>query len=99
MTWREAPTEAGMEEFTVESSVAKVRSSTSVVENLIVILVMGGEEGVATLEVLLRGGGGTSVEARLALGGVVLRSGLLEEDVGEDPGEEWGAGFLDACFL
>ena len=47
-----------------------------------------GWEGVATLEVLLRGGGGTKVEARLALGGVVWRLGLLEEDAGKDPGEE-----------
>ena len=77
-----------MGKSTVESSVSKMRSSTSWVVNLIVVLVMGGGEGVATFEVLLRGGGGTRIEAKLALGGVVLRSGLLEEDAGEDPGEE-----------
>ena len=99
MAWREALAEAGMGESTVESSVAKVRSSTSWVVNLIVVLVMGGGEGVSTLEVSVRGGGGIKEDARLALGWVVLRSGLLEEDAGEDPGEEYGAGFLDAYFL
>ena len=66
-----------MGESTIESFVATMRSSTSWVVSLIATLVIGGGEGVATFEVLLRGGGGTRVEARLAFGGIVLRSGLL----------------------
>ena len=99
MAWREAFAKEGIGESTVESSVTTVRSSTSWVVNLIAVLVIGGEEGVATFEVVLRGGGGTRVEARLALGGVVLRSCLLEADTGEDLGVDRGAGVLDACFL
>ena len=57
------------------------------------------EEGKKAFEVLLRGGGGTRVEAKLARGGVVLRFGLLEADTGKDPGEDRKAGVLDACFL
>ena len=99
MTWREALVKEGIGESTVESFVATVGSSTSWVVSLIAVLVIDGGEGVATFEDLLRDGGGTRVETRLALCGVVLRSGLLEADTGEDLGVDRGAGVLDACFL
>ena len=81
------------------SSVAMVRSSTSVGENLIEVLVMGGGEEVATLDVILTGGGGAKVEARVALGGVVLRSAFFEADGEEEAGGEWVARFFGANFM
>ena len=54
---------------TVESAVSRVRSSMSVRVNLSEVLVIGGGDGVATLEVVLTGGGGTKGEAKMARGG------------------------------
>ena len=71
----------------------------SVGENVIEVFVMGGGDGVATLEVVLASGGGTKVEARLALGGVVLRSAFFEADGEEEAGGEWVARFFGANFM
>ena len=70
MAWQEALAEAGMGESTVESAAARVRSSMSVGVNLSEVLVMGGGDGVATLEGVLTGGGGTKGEAKMARGGL-----------------------------
>ena len=99
MAWREALAEAGMGESTVESAVAKVRSLTSVSENLIEVFVMGGGDGVVTLEAVLTGGGGAKVEARVDLGRVVLRSAFFDADGEEEAGGEWVARFFEADFL
>ena len=60
---------------------------------------MGGGEGVATLEVLLTDGGGSKVEASLALGGVVLRLAFFEDEGEEEAGGEWMASFSEVDFL
>ena len=106
MAWREALAEADMGESTMESAVAKVKSSMSVVVNVIKVLMMGGGDGdgVATLEVLSAGGGGTKVGTRLALGGGCFEIGFFEADGEEEAGGEWvtrfvGAGFMEMDFL
>ena len=70
MAWREALAEAGMGESTMESAVARVRSSMSVRLSLIEVLVMGGGDRVAPLEAVSTGGGGTKGEAKMARGGL-----------------------------
>ena len=54
---------------------------------------------VATLEVVLTGGGGTKVEARVALGGIVLRSAFFEDDGEEEAGGEWVTRFFEVDLL
>ena len=98
MAWREALAKAGMEELTVESAVAKVRLSKSVGVNLSEVLVMGGGDGVATLEGVFTGGGGTKGEAKMARGGVGLRSAFFYAGDEEAEGE-WVARFFKASFL
>ena len=98
MAWRETIAKASMEDSTVESAVSKVRSLMSVRVNLREVLVMGGGDGVATLEVVLTDGGGTEGEAKMARGGVVLRSTFF--DTGDEgAGVEWVPGFIEAAFF
>ena len=87
MAWRETLAEASMEESTVELAVSKVRSSMSVGVNLREVLVMGGGDGVATLGVVLTGGRGNKGEAKMARGGVVLRSAFFDTGDEEAGGE------------
>ena len=54
------------------------RRSMSVGVNLRVVLVMGGGEGVATLRVVLTGGGGAEGDAKMARGGVGLRLAFFD---------------------
>ena len=60
---------------------------------------MVGGERVATLEVVLTGGGGTKVVDRVALGGVVLRSAFFKDDGKEETRGEWVARFFEVFFL
>ena len=98
MAWREALAEAGMRESTMESTVSKVKSSMSVEVNLIDVLVMGGGEGVATFDTVVTGGKEAKGEARMARGGMDLRSAFF--DTGEEEaGREWVPGFDEAAFV
>ena len=98
MAWREALAKAGMGESTVESAVTKVRSSMSVEVNLRDVLVMGGGEGVATVEAVFTDGGEARWGARMARGEVDLRSPFF--DTGEEEaGGEWVPGFDEAAFV
>ena len=64
----------------------------SVEVNLRVVLVMGGGEGVATVRVVVTGGGGTEGEATIARGGVSLRSAFF--DTGDkEAGGDWVSRF------
>ena len=100
---------ASTEDSTVESVVSKVRSSMSVGVNPRVVLVMGGGDGVAILGVVLTGGGGTEGEARMARGGVGLRSAFFDtgdEEAGGDRVSEFNEAavflkgdFVEACFF
>ena len=82
----------------MESAVSRVKSSMSSGENLRDVLVIDGGEGVATLENVLAGGGGTKGEAVVARGGVVLRSAFL--DTGDkEAGEGWRIALVGAAFF
>ena len=76
MAWRD--TLAADTESIVESVLSRVRSSMPVRVNLRVVLVMGGGEGVATVKVVLTGGGRTEGGAKMARGGVGLRSAFFD---------------------
>ena len=82
MSCREALDAVDSEIAAVEAVVFSVRSSRSDEVKLRVVLVIDGGEGVATVRVLVRGGGGAEGEAMSDRGGVSLWSTFFE--TGED---------------